>query len=268
MTAPTVVPTTWLDAYFTPGYKIIVSGATTFPPELILDFEGTGVSIADDPVHGKTVATITAGGLGVAHTTASFTQPAVGSNVTVPVDTTAMLTAGVTVYVAGGGWYTVASVTDSTHFVATNLGISGNAAPTSTIASASLVVPSGPTSVSGYGVPIVSSGGTLTLTALQRWGLFIAGDVVTVPAVLPAGLDFLLTHDQIRSTTSLAGTPVTIQRGGGAYVIMQPDGHKTGGGAPVTGSSVNGFTDGANYRFAFDGGSPGVLRCINSLSSP
>jgi hypothetical protein len=127
---------------------------------------------------------------------------------------------------------------------------------------------SGGTSVPrGFGSPIISSGGSLTLTNARRWGLFIANDLVSIPASPTPGLDFLLTHDQIRSMTSLAGAPVTIQRAGGSYVIQQPDGHQAGG-VPLTAASVKGFTDGANYRLAHDGGSPGVMRCISSLSSP
>jgi len=262
------VPPTWLDAYFTSGYTQIKVGSTLFPSAKLLELVG-GVSGADDPSNGGTLVTIASGATFTA-TTASFVQPASGSNVTVPVTSTAFLVAGLDIFIQGGGYYSVASVTDGTHFVATNLGTTGNASPGATIPSAALVIPSGPNNVSsaGYGAPIVSSGGTLVLTNLNRWGLFIAGDTVTIPAAPTAGLDFLLTHDQIRSLTTLADVPVTIQRGGGAYVIMQPDGHKTGGGVPVTASSVNGFTDGANYRFAFDGASPGVLRCISSLPSP
>jgi hypothetical protein len=163
-------PPTWLDAYFKGGYSTIQSGATLFPQELILDFEGAGVSIADDAVNGKTVVTISAGGAGVGHTTASFAQPAVGANVTVPVDTTAMLTAGVTVYIAGGGWYTVASVTDGTHFVATNLGLLGNASPAATVTSPALVVPSGPSTV-GFTGEIRFSLGLTTTSSLTLLAL-------------------------------------------------------------------------------------------------
>jgi hypothetical protein len=266
MTTPPTPPT-WLDAYFTSGYTTVKELASLFPSQKILNFEGGGVTVTDDPINGQTIVTV--GSAATASlTTASFTQPAVGSNVVVSVSSTSFLTQGMTVYIQGGGFYVVSSVTDGTHFVANNTGSAGNASPGATIASPALVAGSGPLPVpAGYGSPLVSSGGTLALSVLQRWGLFIAGDVVTIPSVLPPGLPFLLTHDQIRSGTSLAGTPVTIQRAGGLYVIQQPDGHQSGG-VPLTASSVNGFTDGANYQLAFDGGSPGVVRCISLQSSP
>lgn len=66
----------WLDQYFHTGIKSIAdSTGTALPYEPQLQLTGSGVSVADDPITGQTVATITAGG-GVAlagdlgHTTA------------------------------------------------------------------------------------------------------------------------------------------------------------------------------------------------------
>lgn len=121
----------------------------------------------------------------------------------------------------------------------------------------------------GFGAPIQSSGGTLTLTATNSWGLVIAADTILFPATPTPGQEFVITHDQLRSTASLAGGgQLTFGRAaGGTYSIQDPDGRKTGGGAPLTGTTVHGTTDGATYRFAFDG-NLGVMRCISSLSSP
>lgn len=66
--------------------------------------------------------------------TANYTQPAVGSTVSTQCLSTSGLSGGQTVYVIGGGYYTVSSVTDSTHVVLTNTGATGNAAPGATIA--------------------------------------------------------------------------------------------------------------------------------------
>jgi len=71
-------------------------------------------------------------------TTAAFTVPAVGSDVTITVSSTspyytAWLTTGLPFYIAGAGYYRAVTVT-ATSIVATNLGSTGNAVPTTVIA--------------------------------------------------------------------------------------------------------------------------------------
>lgn len=83
------------------------------------------------------------GGTSYTNTTANFTQPAVSATVSVQMGSTAWMTANEIVYVAGGGYYQISSVTDATHAVLTNLGYTGNAAPTTVINSGALVGPSG-----------------------------------------------------------------------------------------------------------------------------
>lgn len=51
-----------LDKYFYSGYKLIYHGGTLYPAETVLELTGSGVSVADDPVSGRTVATFTVGG--------------------------------------------------------------------------------------------------------------------------------------------------------------------------------------------------------------
>ncbi len=82
-------------------------------------------------------------------TTASFTQPAALSNVTVAVGDTSWMAGGLTVLVTGGGYYTVVSVTDSTHVLLQNTGASGNAAPTTTVTSPARVVTGGTPGAAG-----------------------------------------------------------------------------------------------------------------------
>jgi uncharacterized protein (UPF0333 family) len=50
---------------------------------------------------------------------------------------------GQTLYVGGGGYYTVSSITNGTTVVLTNLGYAGNAAPAAAVASAAAVTPAG-----------------------------------------------------------------------------------------------------------------------------
>ena len=75
-------------------------------------------------------------------TTATFTQPAVLSNVTVSVVDTAAYAANEVLYVAGGGYYDVNAIGSGT-LTLTNLGYPGNASPTSTVTSPALVTPGG-----------------------------------------------------------------------------------------------------------------------------
>lgn len=75
-------------------------------------------------------------------TTATFTQPAVLSNVTVSLVDTAAYAANEVLYVAGGGYYEVNAIGSGT-ITLTNLGYTGNASPTSTVTSPALVTPGG-----------------------------------------------------------------------------------------------------------------------------
>lgn len=91
-----------------------------------------------------------AGGAGLnAFTTlsANFTQPAISANVTINVGTTAWMAVGQGIFVVGGGYYTISSVSDLTHAVVTNLGGSSNPGAGSTITG------SGTQNVGPAGVP-------------------------------------------------------------------------------------------------------------------
>ncbi|MBW4469282.1 MAG: hypothetical protein KME45_03360 [Stenomitos rutilans HA7619-LM2] len=90
-------------------------------------------------------------------TTASFTQPASGSTVPVAVGSTAWMVNGEVLVVATGGYYSVASITDATHVVLTNLGYTGNASTSSTIASGSAISPGGVKGQDGTGAGTVTN---------------------------------------------------------------------------------------------------------------
>src|SRR4029077_4164572 len=70
---------------------------------------------------------------------ANFTQPAVNSTVSINVGTTAWMAVGQGIFVQGGGYYSVASITDLTDAVVTNLGYAGNVTPGATVTSGSTV---------------------------------------------------------------------------------------------------------------------------------
>lgn len=82
-------------------------------------------------------------------TTANFTMPAEGANVTVNVADSDMLTSGDTVYVQGAGYMSVQSVPSTTQVVlqnlenTANLAYTANVAPGTVIASGAKIVPGG-----------------------------------------------------------------------------------------------------------------------------
>ena len=120
-----------------------------------------------------------------AATTASFVQPASGANVSVSMSATSWFSTGAYLFINGGGYYQVASVTDSTHAVLTNLGYSGNASAATTVASPSLVAASGPQGLSAQNIYIktVISSNVASLgsspTANDGY-TFVNGDVIAL----------------------------------------------------------------------------------------
>jgi hypothetical protein len=76
-------------------------------------------------------------------TTAGFTVPSIGNNVTITVGQTNWMVTGQTIYIESAGYYTVTSVTDLVHVSVNNTGDIGNAAPTTVIATAKKVSPGG-----------------------------------------------------------------------------------------------------------------------------
>src|SRR4029077_8263052 len=107
---------------------------------------------------GATGATGATGVNAYTTTSANFTQPAVSSTVSVTVGTTAWMVSGETLYVATGGYYTISSITDTTHVVLTNLGYAGNAAPAATVNSGSTVSPGGVQGATGSTGPTGATG--------------------------------------------------------------------------------------------------------------
>lgn len=107
----------------------------------------------------------------VTTTTASFTQPAVNSNVTVALSSTTALVPGLPVFVQGGGVYTVISVGSTTSAVFQNTGASGNASPTATV--------NGNAKVVGSGLP-GAPGAAGTLTGMKRDAISDGSGNVTV----------------------------------------------------------------------------------------
>jgi len=127
----------------------------------------------------------------------------------------------------------------------------------------------GGTSVSGgTGLPISTAGGGVTLTSgtPSIVVLFVAGDVITLPATLVPGIVITFKHDTQRviPLVPLEGAagpgvgPAKIQRPGGAtYTIEDPQ-----DGSLAAASFVTLRESGGTYPFVFDGGTPGVFRSL------
>ncbi|MEH2138580.1 hypothetical protein [Nostoc sp.] len=107
-------------------------------PNIVASSDGVGdwfsfSSFASDGQPGQNAYTIT---------TASFVQPAVGSNVTVAVANSSWLSTGQTIFISNAGTYAIASIPNPTSITITNL-YSTNTAVSSTIASPQSVAASG-----------------------------------------------------------------------------------------------------------------------------
>jgi hypothetical protein len=146
--------------------------------------------------------------------TASFVQPAVNSAVTATVAATGFLAQGVPVYVAGGGFYLVASVLGPTSLSLTNLGYSPNASPGATVNSAGLVLTcglKGDTGAAGAAAGgVVSSETTVAVTTTST-----ASD-----ATFAVFADTPCTEIELENDTSVE---FEYQRGGtGNTIVIQP----------------------------------------------
>ena len=191
-----------------------------------------------------------------AYTTTSgvFTMPAVSSTVSVSVGSTAWLSTGQTVYVQTAGYMTVSSVTDATTVVLTNLGYTGNAAPTTSIPTGRQFSAAG---VKGQdGALTGTAGGDLTGSYpnprldLDKGELF-TGTGASTSATLPAGSDGTILHANSAEPTGLEYKAVDLASSSVTGVLPVANGG-TGGTLPV----ANGGTGQTTATAAFDALSP------------
>lgn len=126
----------------------ILSAAVSFTTGIGQDSLGTANSIVALSNVGGTSNTITVANFGgfpsnTTNTTASFVQPAVLANVTISVVSTTGFTVGETVYIVGGGTYTISSIVPTTSMTVTNTGAQGNFAPGVIVPKSAAVSPPG-----------------------------------------------------------------------------------------------------------------------------
>lgn len=165
-------------------------------------------------------------------TTAQFTQPAVGADVTVSVTLSSWASVGQVVYISTAGYFTVQSKPDSTHLSVRNLGYTGNAAPATIIATSQTVSPGGlqgATGSSGAGTLnalsptttkgdiIVDNGANSPNASDVRLAVGTDGQQLTSVAAQPTGLQWktlipnATTDNGVPRFDGTTGTPVPLQ---------------------------------------------------------
>jgi hypothetical protein len=98
-------------------------------------------------------------------TTAPYTQPDVDESVTVEMGSTNWIPSDINLYIAGGGYYSVVKLSDSTHAVLTNVGGVGCAAAGTVIPALSRVIAVGQAAI-GSGITSVFGRSGPAITAL------------------------------------------------------------------------------------------------------
>jgi len=184
--------------------------------------------------------------------TTGFTQPAIGSNVTVVVGTTAWMALNQGIYISGGGYYSVVTIGDLTHATVTNLGSSGNAGAGSSVASGGNVTPAGTpgtagqnaftTTTASYAQPTVGSTVSVTVGStawmVQNQYVFInGGGTYTVASIASATVAVLLsvaaTGNVSSGTVVPTGSAVSPSGPAGPQGATGPQGPAGSGGGSI-----------------------------------
>lgn len=191
-------------------------------------------------------------------TTAQYTQPAVGNNVTIAVTNSTWAAVGEPIFVSVGGSYLVVSKPDSTHLQIQNLGYTGNAAPAAIVATSQVVTPSGikgDTGSAGAGTLnalsptttkgdiIVDNGANSPSASDVRLPVGTDGQQLTSVAAQPTGLQWktllpnATTDNGLPRFDGTSGTPVPLQT---SKVIINDNGavQATGSGGNARGTDA------------------------------
>lgn len=159
-------------------------------------------------------------------------MPAVGADVTVEVALSSWASIGQVVHISTAGYFTVQSKPDSTHISVRNLGYTGNAAPTTVIATSQSVSPGGligATGAAGAGTLnalsptttkgdiIVDNGANSPSASDVRFGVGTDGQQLTAVAAQPTGLQWKTlipnagTDNGVPRFDGATGTPIPLQ---------------------------------------------------------
>jgi hypothetical protein len=185
----------------------------------------------------------------------AFTVPAVNATVNITITNTGWLTAGTEIFIgSGGGYYNVQSVISLTVFSAKNIGYTGNAAPGTTIAVGTQIVPTGvpgpqgPTGT-GTGDMLRSVYDSNLNNVVDTCDALAWGKLTSVPATFPPALSDAETTAGVTLIGNLTGQIKRIIPG--ANVTL--DTTTTPGGVIINGAAGGGGgigeapTDGNTY---------------------
>lgn len=156
-------------------------------------------------------------------TTASFIQPAVAATVVVAVASTAWMAVGQIVFVQNGGHYQVTAIGSSISVTLSNLGYTGNAAPTTVIATAGKVSPSGAQGAADKVYAVLAVSANTVITAAREYVTTdtTAGNINhTLPtAVGNDGRAITFKKNVTANTLTLTPTGGQTIDGAGTYVL-------------------------------------------------
>lgn len=193
----------------------------------------TGAAVSPGGLQGP--ASTLAGANAYDTTQASFVMPAAAATVNVTITNTGWLGVGQEVYIAGAGYFSVASITSATIFAATNSNYPGAAAPGSTIASGAHVSPAGPIGPAGAGGAGLNAFTTLSANFTQPAVNAAVTITVGTSAWIAPGQGIYIAGGGYYTVNSIGDlTHVTVINVGAAGNAAP--------GATVTGSGTQGVT--------------------------
>ena len=198
-----------------------VPATSTVPSPFLTDLDDVVVSISPPGPPGLA-------GTSTTTTQASFNQPAALANIQVTVANTAVLATGSTAYIVGGGYYRIISVDSAALVTLQNLGLTGNAAPSTAINSGALVTPAGREGIDG----IDGTAATIVISAVDTLAAGASATMTEEPgstnqardyrAGIPRGVDGTSTGQPytVSATVTAAGE---IGFNGGTFSVHQSD---------------------------------------------
>ncbi|HXJ62626.1 MAG TPA: hypothetical protein VNN79_02625, partial [Actinomycetota bacterium] len=212
------------NAWCVPGQWVFVQGGGVYRVQSTALDGTTVLTNVDSPVQAAPGTTIAPGQISPAGspgidgtdgasafslTTASFTQPAIGASVVVQMAATSWIEPGVGVFIAGAGYYTAGTPSDTTHCALTLTIPNALAPPTTVVGAGKSIGPSGPFPQATAAGDVLQLDATLqpifgplptalVINSFARVGttLHRVGDTVTTPA-------FTATYNQLPDSASI-----------------------------------------------------------------
>jgi hypothetical protein len=165
--------------------------------------------------------------------TAVFTQPAMSANVTITIGNTAWLSVNQIIYVAGGGYYQVATVANATTLSVTNLPYPGNASAGASIASGSKVSPAGLIGPQGAGGPGLNAFTTLSASFTQPAVNATVTVNIGTTAWMAPGQGIFIASGGYYTVSSIADLSHAVVTNVGGSVNAAPGSTVTGSGTQI-----------------------------------